>query len=84
MSDRLRRLTSALAPTMNRIQAEGFLHLAAISCDKRPECLTFDDWPAIERVVRDALRGTASSARADDICDRLRDAFIIEAEGPSC
>lgn len=84
MSGRLERLTNALAPVMNKTQAEGFLHLTAVSCGKRPEALSFDDWPAVEQTMRDALHGTPSAARADEICARLRDAFLAESDAAGC
>lgn len=84
MSERLSRLVGALMPVMNRVQAEGFLHLTATCRDKTVESLSLDDWPALERMVRDALAGTRSEEQANLICMRLREAFIDKANGSSC
>lgn len=84
MSERLSRLVGALMPVMNRMQAEGFLHLTATSRDKTMESLSMEDWPALERMVREALAGTPSEGQVDEICGRLRDAFIENIDGSSC
>lgn len=82
MDDRLARLVSALGPVMNPVQAEGFLHVAAFTRSRRPEALTYEDWPAVEDAVREALDGLANRQRIDEVCERLRLAFLQGTEGP--
>lgn len=84
MEDTLSELIRALSLVMNPLQAEGFLHLAAFTRDKTPETLTYEDWPAIESAVRQALIGTSAAGSADLICGRLREVFLRSCSSSDC
>jgi hypothetical protein len=84
MDPRLSRLIRALGPVMNPVQAEGFLHVTAFTCRKSLDSLSSEDWPRIEAAVREALAGTPSERAADEIVEKLRDAFLDGLPGSEC
>ncbi len=80
MRSRLERSIQALSPIMSRTQAEGFLHIAAFTRRKSFDALTAEDWPAVERAVREAVAHTSAEPRVEHIITRLRAAYLEDAE----
>ena len=84
MDKRVSHLIDALSPVMNPIQAEGFLHVTAFTCNKQLDGLSYEDWPKIEAAVREALAHTSSSSEVDDVLERMRAAFLGGLDGTQC
>lgn len=84
MEKRVSQLIQALSPVMNPVQAEGFLHVTAFTCNKPLEGLSVDDWPQIEAAVRDALEHTPSAREVDRVLDHMRKAFLEGLDATQC
>jgi hypothetical protein len=84
MERRVSQLIQALSPVMNPVQAEGFLHVTAFTCNKPLDGLSADDWPQIEAAVREALEHTPSAAEVDHVITRMRTAFLEGLDASEC